>query len=174
MIFTTKYSSPIGELTLASKDNMLIGIWYAGQKYYMEGIKVSETTIKNNDPILTQTKKWLDDYFAGKNPKILDLPLCPEGSETQHLVWALVCNIPYGDTNSPQRLAKMLASLQEKGTVSEKDILSALDHNPISIIIPTHRVVEDGKKLDYIGGEKALDFLLKLEIPVWEEVNNDK
>ena len=95
MIYTTYYNSPIGKILLASKDNKLIGLWIDGQKYYLGNLK---DKIRQNDDveILLKTKKWLDEYFAGKKPQILKLDLAPIGSDFAKSVWEILCKIPYG------------------------------------------------------------------------------
>ena len=95
MIYTTYYHSPVGRLLLASKNNKLIGLWIEGQKYYLGNIK-EEMQEKDKEIILLKAKKWLDRYFNGEKPEILELDLDPIGSEFAKNVWKLLCEIPYG------------------------------------------------------------------------------
>ena len=159
MIYTTYYNSPIGKILLASKDNKLIGLWIDGQKYYLGNLK---DKIKQNDDveILLKTKKWLDEYFAGKKPQILKLDLAPIGSDFAKSVWKILCKIPYGEVTTYGNIAKEMAKKLKKEKMSAQAIGGAVGHNPISIIIPCHRVVgADGSLTGYAGG---LDKKIKL------------
>ncbi len=163
MIYTTKYDSPIGEMTLASSEGMLIGAWIEGQKYYMNGINVDEVEVNNKDEVLIKAKEWLDKYFAGKKPNLADLPLCPGGTSFQREVWAVVCNIPYGETGTYSDIANTLKILTGEAP-SSQSVGNAVSHNPLLVIIPCHRVVgKDGSMVGYSGGLKAKEFLLNLE-----------
>ena len=152
MIYTTYYNSPIGKILLASKDNKLIGVWIDGQKYYLGNLK---DKIKQNDDveILLKTKKWLDEYFAGKKPQILKLDLAPIGSDFAKSVWEILCKIPYGEVTTYGNIAKEMSKKLKKEKMSTQAIGGAVGHNPISIIIPCHRVVgADGSLTGYAGG----------------------
>ncbi len=140
MIHITYYSSPIGKLLLASKNNKLTGIWIEGQKYYLQNLK-SETKENNDEEIFIKTKKWLDKYFNGENPKISDLELQPMGSKFRQNVWRLLCEIPYGKVTTYGYLAKKITQEMKIKNMSSQAVGGAAGHNPISIIIPCHRVV---------------------------------
>ena len=149
MIYTTTYDSPLGELTLASKDDKLIGLWMDPQK----GV--------NNDnlAIFRKTKKWLDSYFNGKNPSIANLELNLEGTKFRLKVWELLKKIPYGEVVTYGKLAKKLSP-----NMSSQAVGGAVGHNPISIIVPCHRVVGfDGRLTGYAGGLENKVKLLELE-----------
>lgn len=164
MIYTTTYTSPVGKLTLASEENMLIGLWLEGQKYYMDGIDAANTEIKNDEPALVKAKEWLDDYFNGKKPNINTLPLNPQGTDFQRLIWALLCDIPYGETTTYGDLSKMASFLRREENISAQAVGGAIGRNPISIIIPCHRIIgKDGSMVGYAGGTEAKEFLLKHE-----------
>ena len=108
MINWTNYTSPLGNITLASKDNALIGLWLEGQKYTFSNYQ--DTIIENpNDSVLVQTKKWLDLYFDGKNPNVNQLKLAPIGSPFRQKVWQLLLQIPYGTVVTYNELAKNIA-----------------------------------------------------------------
>lgn len=162
MINFTKYKSPIGNISLASKNNKLIGAWFEGQKYYLANI--SEELIQKEDEILIKTKEFLDEYFTGNEPSIDGLDLAPIGTEFRQEVWKILCEIPYGKTVTYKDIALRLA--QERGIekMSAQAVGGAVSHNPISIIIPCHRVIgSNGNLTGYAGGIDRKLFLLKLE-----------
>ena len=163
MIYTTYYNSPVGKILIASKENKLIGLWIEGQKYYLSKLK-SEIQEKKDEEILMKTKKWLDKYFSGEKPEIEQLELAPIGSEFRQKVWKLLCEIPYGEVTTYGKLAKKLAKSMKKETMSAQAIGGAVGHNPISIIIPCHRVVgTNGSLTGYAGGIDKKIKLLELE-----------
>ena len=99
MYYATDYISPLGRVKLAADGEALIGLWLEGQKYF--GGKVKEEFVENRSlPVLENAKDWLDRYFAGKKPKISELPLAPMGSAFQRGVWELLCEIPYGQVTT--------------------------------------------------------------------------
>lgn len=163
MIDTATYQSPIGQLLIAAKDNQLIGLWIEGQKYYLSNFK--EEMIENDRlEIFIKTKQWLDRYFNGEKPDINELPMNPIGSEFRKSVWEILKQIPYGEVMTYNEIAKKLA--QQKGIkrMSAQAVGGAVAHNPISIIIPCHRVVgTDGSLTGYAGGIKKKVYLLTLE-----------
>lgn len=162
MLYTTKYNSPLGEITLASDGKALTGLWLDGQKYYMQSVKES-CKKKDELQIFEVSKKWLKDYFDGKAPKISGLPLNPQGSDFRKRVWQILCEIPYGEVTTYGAIAKKIAGETGKN-MSAQAIGGAVGHNPISIIIPCHRVVgADGSLTGYAGGIDKKEFLLNLE-----------
>ena len=163
MYFKTIVSSPVGELTLASDGENLIGLWLEGQKYH--GGKITNQWEEKNDlAIFKTTEKWLKDYFSNKNPNIKELSLAPLGSNFQQEVWRILCNIPYGEVISYGEIAKEIAKKQRKTQMSAQAVGSAVGHNPISIIIPCHRVVgSNGSLTGYAGGIEKKTFLLEFE-----------
>lgn len=159
MINSIHYKSPIGNILLASKDNELIGAWFEGQKYYLANI--NEDITENEDEILIKASKWLDDYFEGKKPPINDLKLAPAGSDFRLKVWKILCEIPYGETITYGEIAKRLSKDKK---MSAQAVGGAVSHNPISIIIPCHRVIgSNGKLTGYAGGIERKRFLLRHE-----------
>lgn len=158
------YTSPIGNLTLAcdEKEN-LIGLWIEGQKYFGDTVD-SEMIANNNLKIFNKTKKWLDRYFRGEKPEILELPLNPIGNDFRQRVWQILCEIPYGKVTTYGDIAKIIAKEQGKERMSAQAVGGAVGHNPISIIIPCHRVVSsNGSLTGYAGGIKTKIKLLKHE-----------
>lgn len=163
MIYTTYYDSPLGKILLASKDNKLIGLWIEGQRYYLGSLK-DKIIEKDDDEILIKTKVWLNRYFNGEKPKITELELAPIGSKFSQNVWKILCEIPYGEITTYGAIAKMIAKQMNKKTMSAQAVGGAVGHNPISIIIPCHRVVgTNGSLTGYAGGIDKKIKLLKLE-----------
>ena len=152
-----------GKILLASKDNKLIGLWIEGQKYYLEKLK-EEIQEKEDDIILVKAKKWLDRYFKGEKPQISELDLAPIGSDFAKNVWKLLCEIPYGEVTTYGEIAKKVAKIMNKSRMSAQAVGGAVGHNPISIIIPCHRVIgTNGSLTGYAGGIDKKIFLLKHE-----------
>lgn len=162
MLYQTQYNSPIGKILLVSDEQYLIGAWIEGQKYFANTIK-NQNIKQEQNKILTETKRWLDAYFDGKEPSIQQLSLLPSGSEFQKKVWKILCEIPYGKTITYGEIKNRL-QLETKRNVSAQAVGNAVGHNPISIIIPCHRVVgKDGNLTGYAGGIDKKIKLLMLE-----------
>ncbi len=152
MKYSTNYSSPLGLITMASDGEKLIGLWLEGQKYFTDDI--AESMIENNDlNIFISTKQWLDRYFLGEKPEIFELLLAPIGGEFRKIVWDILCQISYGETITYGEIAKKVAFKMNKKSMSSQAVGGAIGHNPISIIIPCHRVVgANGNLTGYAGG----------------------
>lgn len=163
MFYTTEYPSPVGLITIAAHQEKLVGLWIKNQKYF--GETVTQVLIRNaNLPIFNHTQKWLDNYFAGKSPSTNQLALAPSGSEFRQIVWQILCQIPYGELITYGEIAKQVAQKMNKTRMSAQAIGGAVGHNPISIIIPCHRVVgSDGNLTGYAGGIDTKIQLLTLE-----------
>ena len=162
-VYAARYESLLGALLLAERDGKLIGVWIEGQKYFCSSLR--EQTLEFADtPILLQTKQWLDRYFNGKRPQISELPLAPEGSSFRKAVWQALCEIPYGETVSYKEIALRIADRLGLRSMSAQAVGGAVGHNPISIIIPCHRVVgANGSLTGYAGGISKKLQLLELE-----------
>ncbi len=163
MYYMTNCSSPLGIITLACKDNKLVGLWTEGQKYH--GDTIPETMVKKNDiPVFVAAKDWLNRYFAGEKPTINELPLAPIGGEFRQGVWQILREIPYGEVISYGDIAKVMAAKARKTNMSAQAVGGAVGHNPISIIIPCHRVVgTNGSLTGFSGGIGMKTKLLELE-----------
>ncbi|MDR1662594.1 MAG: methylated-DNA--[protein]-cysteine S-methyltransferase [Azoarcus sp.] len=163
MYYSTSHPSPVGTITLACNDGNLVGAWMAGQKYH--GGAISGKMVENNDmPVFDAARKWLDRYFAGEKPAIFELPLAPIGGEFRQRVWSILCEIPYGEVITYGDIARKMAVKMNGKTMSSQAVGGAVGHNPISIIIPCHRVVRaDGCLAGYAGGVKTKAKLLELE-----------
>jgi len=163
MYYSTTYKSPIGILTIACNDGNMVGLWTEGQKYF-GGTISEEMTEKNDIPIFDTARDWLDMYFAGERPAISKLPLAPKGSEFRKKVWGILCGIPYGEVITYGDIAKKMATEMDKESMSSQAVGGAVGHNPISIIIPCHRVVgSNGSLTGYAGGIDKKIKLLELE-----------
>lgn len=163
MYYTTKYTSPIGNLSLVSNETALIGVWMEGQKY--SGGSLRENLVENEtDRILEESKIWLDSYFSGSKPSITDLPLAPMGGEFRQRVWKILCEIPYGKVITYGQISMLVAKQLNKTSMSSQAVGGAVGHNPISIIIPCHRVVgSNGSLTGYAGGIQRKIALLEHE-----------
>ncbi len=170
MAYIQKITSPLGNITLASDGINLTGLWFDGQKYYADTIKEE---VEKELPIFNQTKKWLDEYFKGQNPKIA-LPLKPQGSNFRKDVWQILSQIPYGKVITYGDIAKQLEKKYNK-KMSAQAVGGAVGHNPISIIIPCHRVVgSNGSLTGYASGIDNKIKLLKLEQVDTKELTSKK
>jgi len=163
MFYSTAYSSPVGIITLACQDGKLVGLWTEGQKYH--GDTISEAMIENNDlPVFALAKKWLARYFEGEKPDIAGLPLAPIGGEFRQSVWKILCEIPYGKVITYGGIARKIAAQTGRESMSSQAVGGAVGHNPISIIIPCHRVVgSNGSLTGFSGGIQMKIKLLELE-----------
>ena len=150
-----RYCSPLGMLTVTEEDGALTALVIDGQKY--AELHLAGQGTEHETPVLHAAKLWLDAYFSGAAPDATDLPLSPKGTAFQKKVWRELLNIPYGTTNTYGALAGHLGS-------SARAVGSAVGRNPISIIIPCHRVLAaDGSLTGYAGGLENKEKLLQLE-----------
>lgn len=155
MLFLTHYASPLGSILLAADETGLTGLWFEAQKYFPSFLGVDYQ--EKETPVLTETVRWLDVYFSGKDPGFLP-PLHPQGSPFRQTVWDILLTIPRGQTMTYGEIARRL------GVRSAQAVGGAVGHNPISILIPCHRVVgSDGSLTGYAGGVERKGRLLQLE-----------
>lgn len=156
----TQYPSPVGTIYLAGEDGALTGLWIEGQKYFAATLDQRQIQQLESAPLLA-AKRWLDAYFQ-KAPLPPLPPLAPKGSAFRQEVWKLLLEIPYGKTTTYGALAQTLRS---RGiSAAAQAVGGAVGHNPISIIIPCHRVVgADGSLTGYAGGVQVKRRLLELE-----------
>lgn len=163
MVYTTHWASPIGDLLLAEKDGSLVGLWMARQKYFLGSLR-EEMEERDDSAIFNQTRQWLGRYFAGGKPSARELRLAPEGSEFRQEVWRILCEIPYGEVMTYGEIAQKMAANRGGAKMSAQAVGGAVGHNPISIIIPCHRVVgTNGSLTGYAGGLDRKIRLLTLE-----------
>ena len=153
MVFMQRYASPLGGLLLAADEQGLIGLWFDGARHFAANLP--ETREEKRTPILDETARWLDDYFSGGQPDFTP-PLHLIGSAFRLRVWARLLEIPYGQTTTYGALLGDGASARAVG--------GAVGRNPISIIVPCHRVIgADGSLTGYAGGVDRKIRLLALE-----------
>lgn len=161
MQYINYYSSPLGKITLASNGNELIGLWFEGQKYF--GSTLNGEYKQKSLPVFEQTAKWLDVYFSGKNPDFTP-PLFLSSTSFRNEVWKILLTIPYGKIMTYGEIAKLMAENRGVEKMSAQSVGGAVGHNPISIIVPCHRVVgTDGSLTGYAGGVDIKEKLLKFE-----------
>lgn len=154
--------SPVGRITLASDGSRLTGLWLEGQKYFAAGLSGEEREAAL--PIFDETRAWLTRYFSGMRPSPAELPLAPAGSPFRQLVWSLLLEIPYGETMTYGALAQQAARRLGRPGMSAQAVGGAAGHNPISIIIPCHRLLgAKGGLTGYAAGTAVKAKLLALE-----------
>ena len=159
-MFYTTYPSPVGKLYLAAEEEKLIGLWLEGQKYFPKDLGEQ----KEDALPFPETKRWLDRYFNGERPSPEELLLAPKGSDFRQAVWEELLNIPYGELVTYGAIAGNVAEKLGLPSMSAQAVGGAVGHNPISIIIPCHRVVgSDGSLTGYAGGVEKKKTLLSLE-----------
>jgi len=164
MTTTCAYTSPIGTITLESDGEALTGLWIEGQRTDIpKDENPRETETSTTDPILQQTCNWLDIYFTGKEPPFMP-PVKLNGTPFQLAVWHILQRIPYGTTITYGDIAKEIAAQTGKAKMSAQAVGGAVGSNPVSIIIPCHRVMgANGRLTGYQGGIHLKTSLLKLE-----------
>lgn len=161
MQYITQYQSPLGRILLAADEAGLTGLWFHGQKYYANGLLPEATECML--PIFEETKRWLTVYFSGQEPDFTP-PLHAIGSAFRVAVWEILQQIPYGETTTYGEIARQIAAGRGCSGLSAQAVGSAVGHNPISILIPCHRVVgANGSLTGYAGGLERKHKLLTLE-----------
>ena len=160
MDYLDTFASPVGPLTVASDGDALVGLWLEGQKYFESTLGASEQ--RPDLPVLAEARAWLDRYFAGEEPGPIPA-VRPRGTAFRQRVWTMLADIPYGKLTTYGELAQRIAE-QTGSRASARAVGGAVGHNPISIILPCHRVVGSGGSLTgYAGGLQKKIALLKLE-----------
>jgi len=161
MHYTYTYRSPLGPIVIAADGRSLTGLWFEGQKYFAATLPARHE--ERPLPLFAQTCRWLDSYFRGEDPGPTP-PLHPQGSPFRQAVWELLLRIPRGRTATYGELAREIARRQGAETCSAQAVGGAVGHNPVSILIPCHRVVgSDGSLTGYAGGIERKVRLLELE-----------
>ena len=160
MQYISHYHSPLGDLLLAADQDGLTGLWFVGQKYFARLLR--EDAREQNLPVFLQAHIWLDAYFSGRDPGSSP-PLHLIGTPFQRQVWSILQTVPYGQTITYGQMARLLARQQGRPQ-SARAVGSAVGRNPISILVPCHRVVgADGSLTGYAGGIHRKSKLLQLE-----------
>ncbi|CAM2881912.1 methylated-DNA-[protein]-cysteine S-methyltransferase [Streptococcus acidominimus] len=157
MIYKSLYQSPLGPISLLADEESLLGIYFVGQAYFergFEGVQIVEEEVTPHQ----EAKDWMDDYFSGRKPNPRRLRLAPHGTAFQLRVWSALAAIPYGQTTTYGQLAT------ELNCKSAQAIGSAVGKNPLSIVVPCHRVLgANGSLTGYAGGLERKAALLELE-----------
>lgn len=155
------YESPLGGITLASDGEYLSGLWFDGQKYF--GSTLGKAPVRKALPVFDRTKEWLDIYFSGKAPDFTP-PLSLNATPFRKAVWEILLTIPFGQTMTYKEIADKIAERLSRQHMSAQAVGGAVGHNPISLIIPCHRVVgSDGSLTGYAGGIEKKRRLLEME-----------
>lgn len=161
MIYTSQYVSPLGAITLACDEEAVTGLWFNGQKHF--GNILPPDTQGRERPLLKEAKKWLDIYFSGREPDFLP-PLRYDSTPFRKAVCDIMLTIPYGRTMTYGDIAARVAHQRGLEKMSAQAVGGAVGHNPISLMIPCHRVVGTGGSLTGYGGGIARKVkLLELE-----------
>jgi methylated-DNA-[protein]-cysteine S-methyltransferase len=159
--YTDRYHSPLGVITIASNGEALTGLWFDGQKYF--GDTLSAENKEQDLPVFKKTRQWLDIYFRGENPDFTP-PLSLHASPFRLAVWEILQSISYGHVMTYGDIANAIAKQMRLKKMSAQAVGGAVGHNPVSIIIPCHRVVgSNGSLTGYAGGIDKKVKLLALE-----------
>ncbi len=160
MFYKTVFPSPVGDIILTSDGENLTGLWIDGQPADSTADNAAERT---DLPVFAQTKDWLARYFAGQKLSPAEVPLAPSGNDFRRKVWRILLEIPYGTTTTYGAIAKRIEAQTGK-RMSAQAVGGAVGHNPISIVIPCHRVVgTNGGLTGYAGGIHLKIKLLEIE-----------
>lgn len=163
MYYYYVYSSPVGKLTVASNEKDIVGLWLDKQKHYMD-VLTDKAYQEKETEVIKLAKNWLDEYFNSKKPEIDELPIEFIGSDFRKRIWKILSEIPYGKVVTYGDIARQIAKQNGVEKMSAQAVGGAVGRNPISIIIPCHRVVgANGSLTGYSGGIKVKTKLLELE-----------
>jgi len=160
-IYTHNYQSPLGEIVIASDDTAITGLWLVGQRHF--DIEVEGCITDKDLPIFDEVSRWLDIYFTGNNPG--EIPAVRmNGTPFQLEVWQILQAVPYGKLITYREIAELIAKKRGITKMSARAVGNAVGRNPVSILVPCHRVVgSSGKMTGYAGGIERKVKLLKLE-----------
>ena len=156
------YSSPLGNLRMASDGEALVGLWFEGQRHYGDTLKPE--AVEARLPVFDQAVRWLDLYFGGEIPDFTP-PLHLRGTAFRRQVWELLLQVPYGETSTYGALARLLAEQTGRpaGQLA-RAVGGAVARNPVSLIVPCHRILAAGGSLTgYAAGLERKAALLELE-----------
>ena len=149
------YDSPLGGITLASDGDSLTGLWFDGQRHFAETLSAAHA--ERDLPVFGEACRWLDLYFSGMIPDFTP-PLNPRGTAFRRAVWTILLTVPYGQTVTYGKIAEKI------GRTSARAVGNAVGHNPVSLIIPCHRVIgADNRLTGYAGGIGRKELLLRME-----------
>ena len=161
MTHTQYYDSPLGRMLMAADGAALTGLWFEGQKHFARTL--TEQHAEGDLPVFAETAAWLDMYFAGRNPGPVPT-LALHGSDFRLAVWDTLLAIPRGSVTTYGDITRQIAAERGLSRMSAQAVGGAVAHNPISIIVPCHRVVGTGGSLTgYAGGIARKQALLRPE-----------
>ena len=155
MLYRINYESPLGIINVVSDGENIVELWLVGQRGFCSAPEEKENLVEQI-PVLARAGEWLDRYFAGDRPASRELPLAPVGGGFRQEVWKILCGIPYGELITYGEIAKRIAAHRGIEKMAARAVGGAVGHNPISIVIPCHRVVGTGGNLTGYGGGIAL------------------
>lgn len=163
MVSVSSYDSPLGRMVLSGSGEALTGLWFEGQLYF--GSTLPQQYEQQDLPVFQQARRWLDLYFSGTAPSFTP-PLSLSSTPFRQAVWNLLLTIPFGQTRTYGEIAAQLAKQKGLRSMSAQAVGGAVGHNPISLIIPCHRVIGSrGSLTGYAGGIQRKARLLALEQP---------
>lgn len=159
MNHTMLYASPLGKIIVASDGCALTGLWFEGQKYFPENMAYHPEKLA----VFDETKLWLDLYFSAQVPGFT--PECRlSGSEFSMAVWKILAEIPYGAVMTYGGIAREVARRLGREKMSAQAVGNAVARNPVSLVVPCHRVLgADGGLVGYAGGVDKKRWLLAME-----------
>ena len=161
MDYTHHYESPFGGITLASDGEALTGLWFDGQKYFADTLDAEHEESRLS--VFADADRWLNIYFSGKAPDFTP-KLRMRATAFRRTVWKILLSVPFGQTITYGQIADRIAGRAGAGRMSAQAVGGAVAHNPISLIIPCHRVVgANGSLTGYAGGMDKKMKLLRLE-----------
>jgi len=153
--------SPLGILTMSCNSDSITGLWIEGQKHFARNL--DKDVLKQKHSLFEMAEKWLDIYFKGGEPDF-NLPLMPKGSQFQKSIWNILRRIPRGRTMTYGEIAKQYETENNGKHTSARGVGNAVGRNPISILIPCHRVIgKNGDLTGYAGGIHNKIILLQIE-----------
>lgn len=156
--YTWHYESPLGKMTMTCGRSALTGLWFDGQKHFPDALPPERCM-----PVFEETVRWLDLYFSGDIPDFTPA-MEMKGSAFRKAVWGILLTIPYGHTVTYGEIAEQIDGKTGFGRMSAQAVGGAVGHNPLSLIVPCHRVVgSDGSLTGYAGGMDKKARLLQLE-----------
>ncbi|NLR08405.1 MULTISPECIES: methylated-DNA--[protein]-cysteine S-methyltransferase [Lactobacillaceae] len=160
MIRQKQLVTPLGPVTVASDGVALTGLWFTDQHYYGSTLPAKAPT--GELPVFDQVATWLTAYFAGQHPTVT-FPVQPTGTALREAVWSVLRTIPYGETVTYRELATRVTPMIGHNP-GARAMGNAVGHNPISLVIPCHRVIgQTGDLVGYAGGLTRKKALLTLE-----------
>lgn len=169
MDYISYYQSPLGKMLLACDEIGLIGIWFEGAKYYAYHLS-EEVMEEPNHPTLRKARAWLDAYFSGQLSEQLPV-FAYRGTVFQKQVWTVLKTVPYGQTITYGQLAEAVSERFGRFRLSARAVGGAVGRNPLSIMVPCHRVLgKNGCLTGYAGGLDRKLSLLTLEKSDWGRI----